>query len=83
MRDDLAQMYKNVLRCRKVVENLLFFVRQSRQERRKIDLNEAVDSALELLEYRLVKTEDVRVVKELRPEGAEIAGDSNRSSKCS
>lgn len=75
MRDDLAHMYKNVLRCRKVVENLLFFVRQSRQERRMIALNEAAASALELLEYRLVKTEDVRVVTELAPEGPRIAGD--------
>ncbi len=75
MRDDLEHMYKNVLRCRKVVENLLFFVRQSRHERRKIGLNEAVGSALELLEYRLVKTEDVRVVAELAPSGPEIAGD--------
>ena len=75
MRDDLDHMYKNVLRCRKVVENLLFFVRQSRHERRKIALNEAVASALELLEYRLIKTEDVRVVKELFPDAPEIAGD--------
>ncbi len=75
LRDDLEHMYKNVLRCRKVVDNLLFFVRQSRHERRKLGLNEAVGSALELLEYRLVKTEDVRVIKELSPAGPEIAGD--------
>jgi signal transduction histidine kinase/CheY-like chemotaxis protein len=75
MRDDMEHVFKNVQRCRKVVDNLLFFVRQSRHERRLIDLNEAVGSALELLEYRLVKTEDVRVVKELAPSGPKIAGD--------
>ncbi|HEX4047554.1 MAG TPA: ATP-binding protein, partial [Elusimicrobiota bacterium] len=75
LRDDLAHMHKNVLRCRKVVDNLLFFVRQSRHERRKIGLNDAAGSALELLNYRLVKTEDVRVVKKLDPAGPEIAGD--------
>jgi len=75
LKDDLAHMYANVLRCRKVVENLLFFVRQSRQERSKVDLNDAVSSALELLEYRLVKTEDVRVVKSLSARPPEIAGD--------
>jgi signal transduction histidine kinase/ActR/RegA family two-component response regulator len=75
MRDDLSHMYTNVLRCRKVVDNLLFFVRQSRHERKRVDLNEAVGSALDLLEYRLVKTEDVRVVTELAPRGVEIAGD--------
>lgn len=75
LKEDLAHMYSNVLRCRKVVDNLLFFVRQSRQERRKVDLNAAVGSALELLEYRLVKTEDVRVVKNLSAKPPEIAGD--------
>jgi signal transduction histidine kinase len=75
LREDLEQIYKNVLRCRKVVENLLFFARQSRHERKKVELNATVVSALELLEYRLSKTEDVRVVKELAPGGVEIAGD--------
>ena len=75
LRDDLEHLYKNVLRCRKVVDNLLFFVRQSRQERRRVNLNEAAASALELLEYRLVKTENVRVVKELAERSPEIAGD--------
>lgn len=75
LKDDLSHMYANVLRCRKVVENLLFFVRRSRQERRKVDLNAAVASALELLEYRLMKTEDVRVQKELAADLPEIGGD--------
>jgi signal transduction histidine kinase len=75
MQEDLKHVYSNVLRCRKVVDNLLFFVRQSRSERKKIDLNEAVLSALELLEYRLLKTEDVAVREELEKPGAEVAGD--------
>src|SRR5690349_24064979 len=41
----------------------LFFVRQSRQEKKPVDLNETVRSAVELLEYRLIKTEDVSVVR--------------------
>lgn len=75
LRDDLSHLYANVLRSRKVVENLLFFVRQSRQERRKVDLNSAVRAALELLEYRLLKTEGVRVETDLAESGPEIAGD--------
>ncbi|MBI2387937.1 MAG: response regulator [Elusimicrobia bacterium] len=75
LRRDLEQIYANVLRCRKVVDNLLFFVRQSRHERGKVDLNRAVASALELLEYRLLKTEDVFVIKELAAEAALIVGD--------
>ncbi|MBI2789297.1 MAG: response regulator [Elusimicrobia bacterium] len=75
LRRDLGHVYANVLRCRKVVDNLLFFVRQSSHERGKVDLNRAVDSALELLEYRLVKTDDVRVTKELSGTAPLIVGD--------
>ncbi|MBI5246265.1 MAG: response regulator [Elusimicrobia bacterium] len=75
LRRDLEHVYANVLRCRKVVDNLLFFVRKSRQERGKVDLNQAVDSALELLEYRLLKTEDVSVTKLPAPAAPLIVGD--------
>lgn len=75
MREDLGRVYHNVLRCRKVVDNLLFFVRQSGHERKKVPLNQAVRSALELLEYRLRKTEDVQVVERLDPDGPEVVGD--------
>jgi signal transduction histidine kinase len=75
LKGDLEHVYANVLRCRKVVDNLLFFVRQSRHERGRVDLNQAVDSALELLEYRLVKTEDVKVTKEMSEGAPLIVGD--------
>lgn len=75
LRRDLDQIYSNVLRCRKVVDNLLFFVRQSRHERGKVDLNRAVTSALELLEYRLLKTEDVSVTKQASGGSPSIVGD--------
>jgi C4-dicarboxylate-specific signal transduction histidine kinase len=75
LKRDLEHVYANVLRCRKVVDNLLFFVRQSRHERGRVDLNQAVDSALELLEYRLVKTEDVSVTKETSEGAPLIVGD--------
>lgn len=64
---DLDHVRQNALRCRKVVENLLFFVRRSRRERGRVDLNDAARSALQLLEYRLLKTEDVEVVSDLEP----------------
>lgn len=75
LKSDLAHAYSNVLRCRKVVDNLLFFVRKSRHERRRVELNETVRAALELLEYRLVKTEDVRVLQDLSSRGPAIVGD--------
>ncbi|MDP3543903.1 MAG: ATP-binding protein [Elusimicrobiota bacterium] len=75
LRRDLEHIYANVLRCRKVVDNLLFFVRQSRRERGKVDLNAALDSALELLEYRLHKTDDVTVTKDASERAPLIVGD--------
>jgi signal transduction histidine kinase len=68
LREDLKHVYENVLRCRKVVDNLLFFARQSRQERKPVALNDAAASALELLKYRLRKSEDVDVRAELAPD---------------
>ena len=75
MREDLVRVHKNAFRCRKIVENLLFFVRQSGRERKKVDLNLAADSALELLDYRLVKTEHVQVEKALADDTPQIIGD--------
>ena len=75
LREDMAHVYNNVLRSRKVVDNLLFFVRQSRHERKRVDLNEAADAALELLEYRLRKTEDVNVFRARSNEPASAIGD--------
>ncbi|MDE2490516.1 MAG: response regulator [Elusimicrobia bacterium] len=75
MREDLTHVFANVKRCAKVVENLLFFARKSRHERRPVDLNAAAAAALDLLEYRLVKTEDVRVVRELASDSPTAVGD--------
>ena len=75
LREDLTHVYNNVLRCCKVVDNLLFFVRKSRHERKRVHLNETVTSALALIEYRLVKTENVRVAQELAEPGPVVIGD--------
>ncbi len=44
-RDDLMRVHRSALRCRKAVENLLFFVRKGRSEKTRADLNGAVRSA--------------------------------------
>ena len=75
LKDDLGHVHHNALRCRKVVDNLLFFVRKSRQEKRLLDINAAAASALELLDYRLLKTEDVAVEQSLDPRLPRVIGD--------
>lgn len=72
---ELERLAHNALRCRKVVDSLLFFVRRSRGAKERIDLNRAAGSALELLDYRLKKAEDVTVVQELDPALRETVGD--------
>ena len=71
----LGRAYDNVLRCRKIIDNLLFFVRKSGRQRCRVDLNAAAHAALDLLEYRLLKTEDVRVVTELAAGTIDVEGD--------
>ncbi|MBI5623428.1 MAG: response regulator [Elusimicrobia bacterium] len=75
VRRDLEHVHRNALRCRKVVDNLLVFARRSRQERGKVDLNQAARSALELLEYRIKKTEEAVVVQELQEGIPLVIGD--------
>ncbi len=75
VKEDLKRVYDNVFRCRKVVDGLLIFARKSRSERKRVDLNLAAKAALELLDYRLAKTEGVRVVQELCPEAPDAMGD--------
>jgi len=51
-------------RCKQLVQDLLTFSRVGKTEKEKVDINEAVDSALSLVMTR-TKVEDVRLEKEL------------------
>jgi signal transduction histidine kinase len=75
LREDLMSIRQNALRCQKVVDNLLFFVRQSGHERRKTDINAAVRSAVNLLRYRLKNKEDVHVSQKFAPDLPPVMGD--------
>lgn len=75
VRGDLERTHHNIIRCRKVVENLLFFVRKSAYEKVRIDVNDAVRSAINLIEYRLQKTDDVQLVQEIEPALPPVIGD--------
>lgn len=58
-RDDLKHLYASALRCRDIVRGLLSFVRRSPPRLVRVDLNAVVEKTLELVEYRLVRTEGV------------------------
>ena len=63
--EDLAAIYESSVRCGKIIKNLLLFVRETRNKRETVSLGQVVDSSLELMEYRLKKTENIRVVKRI------------------
>ena len=51
-RGDIENIELNARRCQRIVENLLAFARQSRMTKRRANLNEVIDSVLNLNEYQ-------------------------------
>jgi signal transduction histidine kinase/CheY-like chemotaxis protein len=51
-------------RCKHIVQNLLSFARQHKPERKRVDLNELVQSTVKFLSYQL-RTSNVAVVEDL------------------
>ncbi|OGR89789.1 MAG: hypothetical protein A3J74_09735 [Elusimicrobia bacterium RIFCSPHIGHO2_02_FULL_57_9] len=73
--EDLRHLHSSALRCRDIVQGLLLFVRRDKTAQRRVSLNEAVKSTLALFEYRLVKTEGVKLEVDLDPDCPYIAAD--------
>jgi two-component system NtrC family sensor kinase len=60
--DDLRVITENAMRCQKIIENLLLFVRQGEIEKKAIELPKILDATRELLQYKLKKAASVQVV---------------------
>jgi PAS domain S-box-containing protein len=50
---ELRSVYENAKRCRRIIDNLLLFVRQGEVHKRSIPLRRVVDASLELLSHKL------------------------------
>jgi two-component system NtrC family sensor kinase len=59
--NDVRIIIENAMRCQKIIENLLMFVRQGDLEKRPVDLADVVRAARELLDYKLRKSARVDV----------------------
>ncbi|MBI4397104.1 MAG: PAS domain S-box protein [Elusimicrobia bacterium] len=59
--DDLQIVTENAMRCQKIIENLLLFVRQGEVEKTNVDLEKVVQASLQLLHYKLKKAAQVEV----------------------
>jgi two-component system NtrC family sensor kinase len=62
-RRDMEKIEGNARRCKKIVENLLTFARQSRSERVPGNLNEVIESVIALNEYQF-RMDNVEMVRD-------------------
>jgi two-component system NtrC family sensor kinase len=64
---EASKVYQEAERARRIVKNLLYFAREDRPERTRVDLNEIVERTVALRSYEL-KNENINVTCELAPE---------------
>lgn len=65
-RRDLEKIEGNARRCKKIVENLLTFARQSRSERQSAVVNQVIESVIALNEYQF-RMDNVEMVRDFDP----------------
>ena len=68
------KVFQEAERARRIVKNLLYFARENKPERTRVDLNEIVERTLALRSYEL-KVENIAVECELEPDLPETVGD--------
>ncbi|MBI3670280.1 MAG: response regulator [Acidobacteria bacterium] len=64
---DARMIYQEADRAGRIVKNLLLFARETKPERRPVNLNEIVERTLALRSYEL-KVENIHVILELEPD---------------
>ncbi|HEV2617967.1 MAG TPA: ATP-binding protein [Candidatus Acidoferrales bacterium] len=65
--NEVAMIFTEAERARRIVKNLLFFARQAQPERTRVDLNEIVERTVALRGYEL-KIENIAIRCELAPD---------------
>lgn len=63
---EAEKVYQEAERARRIVKNLLYFARENRSERTRVDLNEIIERTLALRSYEL-RVEDIAVECDLAP----------------
>ena len=59
--EDLGAIYQSSVRCGKIIKNLLMFVRETRNKRQTVSLEQVINSSIGLMDYKLKKTENIGV----------------------
>ncbi len=76
-RQDIEKVEKNARRCQRIVENLLAFARQSRMTKRRANINEVIDSVLNLNEYQF-RMDNVEILRDFDSRVPSFPLDVNR-----
>ena len=76
-RGDIENIETNARRCQRIVENLLAFARQSRMTKRRANINDVIDSVLNLNEYQF-RMDNVQIERDFDPEVPHFDIDVNR-----
>jgi signal transduction histidine kinase/ActR/RegA family two-component response regulator len=71
---EASKVFQEAERARRIVKNLLYFARENKPERIRVDLNEIVERTLALRSYEL-KVENIAVECQLAPDLPETVGD--------
>ncbi|HTP44686.1 MAG TPA: ATP-binding protein [Candidatus Acidoferrum sp.] len=71
---EAGRVFQEAERARRIVKNLLYFARENKPERVRVDLNEIVERTLALRSYEL-RIENILVECSLEPELPETMGD--------
>lgn len=74
---DLHHIYQEAERARRIVQNLLLFARETRPERRPVDLNEIVERILALRSYEL-RVENISVELDLARDLPPVLADAHQ-----
>ena len=72
--EDLNEIIKQTLRCKKIVSELLEFSRQSIGKESSFELEKLIDTCLNLL-IKQAAFQDIRIIKEMEPGMPAILGD--------
>lgn len=71
---DLKVITDNAMRCQKIIENLLLFVRQGEIIKKPLDVARIAQAAVDLLHYKLKKAANIDVTVDISPLLAKAKG---------
>jgi two-component system NtrC family sensor kinase len=75
--EEVSVIHSHALRCKKIIDNLLTFARESVPEKKALDLNDAVRNTVDLLEYQMER-EKIRVTLELERDLPRVKADPSQ-----